>query len=147
MAPIAPEEKAQCAELHRREYPDRDDAAQRRQFNKLVKKSKNIPTGDPNMPEDLEMARRANKAIAERCNLGQDDDDDEDDGLEIPHDDDDDDDDDDRSSGSSILQGDAQRQQYEQQQRSNFRRPEESPLGRGSSILHARNCDNVCHIF
>ena len=98
-APIAPEEKHYCAELHRVEYPDRDDPSQLRQYNKLVKKSKNFPTGDPNMPEDLDLARQVNRAIAARCNLGQDD---SSSGEEMPalgsndnQDDDDDDDDDD----------------------------------------------------
>lgn len=69
--PIAPDEWKRCCDVHREEYPDRDDGAQRRQYNKLVKKSKNHPTGDPNMPEDLDLARQVNKAIADRCNLSE----------------------------------------------------------------------------
>ena len=106
LAPIAPEEKKHCAELHRVEYPDRDDTSQRRQYNKLVKKSKNFPTGDPNMPEDLDLARQVNRAIAERCNLGQDD---SSSGEEMPplgsnndQDEDDDDDDDGDDDGLGV---------------------------------------------
>lgn len=82
--PIAPDEWKRCADLHREGYPERDDVSQRRQYNKLVKASKNHPTGDPNIPEDLDLARQVNRAIAARCNLGQDHEDDPDNMPPLP---------------------------------------------------------------
>ena len=70
IANVAPDDWKQSGDLHREEHPDRDNNAQRRQYNRLVKRSKNHPTGDPNIPEDLALARQVNRAIAARCNLG-----------------------------------------------------------------------------
>jgi len=68
--PIGPEEWQQCADEHSVSFPlgRRCKDSIRRKFSDLYRKG--IPTGDPNCPEDVKLAKRIKWAIGDRAAIG-----------------------------------------------------------------------------
>ena len=66
--PIGSEEWQQCADEHSLQYPGRCHDSIRRKFNTLGRKK--IPTGDPNCPEDVKLAKRIRWQIGNRAAVG-----------------------------------------------------------------------------
>ena len=53
---------------HRQQYPSRDKDAIRQKYNLLHQK--NIPTGDPNCPEEVKLAKHVKYYIGQKACLG-----------------------------------------------------------------------------
>ena len=69
--PIGPEEWDEVVNKHAvgcRWIPGRDVDSIRRKFASLHRKQ--IPTGDPNMPEDVKLAKRIKYMIGDKANIG-----------------------------------------------------------------------------
>ena len=66
--PIGPQEWEEVAELHSVSFPGRDVVSLRRKFTTLHRKK--IPTGDPNMPPAVRLAKQVKYAIADKAELG-----------------------------------------------------------------------------
>ena len=66
--PIGPEEWQLCTGEHALQYPGRCQESIRRKYNGLSRRK--IPTGDPNCPEDVKLAKRIRWAIGNRASVG-----------------------------------------------------------------------------
>ena len=68
--PIGPEEWQAVADQHAVTYPEeaRDTDSIRRKFANLHRKQ--IPTGDPSMPEEVKIAKRIKYKIGDKANIG-----------------------------------------------------------------------------
>ena len=67
--PIGPYEWERVVTQHSIAFPGRDATSLRRKYTSLYRKQ--IPTGDPNCPEDVKLAKRVMRDIGERASLGQ----------------------------------------------------------------------------
>ena len=66
--PIGPTEWEQVWEHHNVTFPGRDVNGLRRKYTTLHRKK--IPTGDPNMPDEVHMAKQCKYRIAQKAELG-----------------------------------------------------------------------------
>ena len=66
--PIGSEEWTQCTEEHRILYPGRCKESIKRKYATLYRKG--IPTGDPNCPEEVRLAKKIKWAIGARASIG-----------------------------------------------------------------------------
>ena len=66
--PIGPDEWETVVTKHAIGYPGRDVDSIRRKFESLHRKQ--IPTGDPNMPEEVRLAKRVKYMIGDKANIG-----------------------------------------------------------------------------
>ena len=68
IVPIGPDEWDMVVSQHSISYPGRDVDSLRRKYHSVARKS--IPTGDPNMPPEVRMAKRCKHLIGAKCSLG-----------------------------------------------------------------------------
>jgi hypothetical protein len=67
--PIGPDEWDQVMQIHQTRYPNRDVSSLRRKFNALVKVR--MPTGDPNCPQEVALAKRIMFGMQERADAAE----------------------------------------------------------------------------
>eukprot|EP00536_Pseudo-nitzschia_multiseries_P007992 jgi/Psemu1/19252/gm1.19252_g len=68
--PVGPEEWAQVAQIHNDNFPDTNRSVEnlRRKYNDLYRKQ--IPTGDPNCPKEVKLAKRVKYLIKGKQGVG-----------------------------------------------------------------------------
>eukprot|EP00536_Pseudo-nitzschia_multiseries_P018737 jgi/Psemu1/230122/e_gw1.3024.8.1 len=68
--PVGPEEWAQVAQIHKDNFADTNRSIQnlRRKYGNLYRKQ--IPTGDPNCPEEVKLAKRVKWLIKSKEGVG-----------------------------------------------------------------------------
>ena len=69
---IRPEQWAFVTSRHAEKYPGRETESLRRKFMELYCKS--IPSGDPNIPEDVQMAKKVKYEIGVKADIDGDED-------------------------------------------------------------------------
>ena len=65
--PIGPDQWAEVASRYSVNFPGREADSIRRKYNELHKK--NVPSGDPNIPEDIQLARRVKYEIGIKADV------------------------------------------------------------------------------
>ena len=68
IVPIGPDEWDLVLGQHSISFPSQDVDSLRRKYHSVARKS--IPTGDPNMPEKVRLAKRCKYLIGAKCSLG-----------------------------------------------------------------------------
>ena len=68
VVPIGPIEWDEVLDQHSTLFPGRDVDSLRRKYTTLHRKK--IPTGDPNMPPEVRLAKRVKYAISDKAELG-----------------------------------------------------------------------------
>ena len=66
--PIGPEQWSAVSSRHAEKFPGREVESLRRKFTELHRKS--VPSGDPNIPEDIRIAKKIKFEIGVKADIG-----------------------------------------------------------------------------